>query len=351
MEVQGAKHSVVIKTPPGGERGVFANRDIKKGSIIALLPDKMDVVFNETADPDDFGWLKMASGLALDAANGDSFHQPYYRALPMLQDPLHTLHYVTLPPEYISLLKCKSIEESIHEAQEDLKIYWEKTGDELTQQGVTLDKLKAAVVTLFTRMISIAQEGDDRAYFVPLLDFANHASNCTNDLEYKPCDNDPEYSGNKVEGAADSKEWCSFWIAGTDIKEGEEVCFFYKTDTPDKAFLKFGFILPDEPPAMSLLDMPNCGWERTYVSNINGPLSAMKKELKRIEKKIKVLERVVSEEAAMKVAPTDPGGRVLEGLKRLRQQRQTALGNEAAGLRESIRKKESQEGGKGKDEL
>lgn len=342
LEQHGTTHSTVIRTPPGGERAVFATRDIEGGGVIARIPMKLSVMLEGSLDPDDYGWLKLAASLAADAADGASFHQPYYKAMPMLQSHLHTMHYVTFPPEYFPLLKSKPLEEMITEAQNDLNHYWEQNGDELSRKGVTIEGLKAACVTMATRMLMF----DQQVVLHPLLDFANHWTNCTNDVEYKSCDGD----GQGSDGAEDSgrpdggdegtelglKGQCLYWTAGDSIKEGEEVCFHYDIRTPDQCFLEYGFILPDDPPGMSSIDGATFNWGQPPPSRVGGQLSAMRKELKRLEKRIKTLEGLGKQEAAMQVAPTDPGGGVLEGLKRLRQQRLTALGSEVKRLQESI---------------
>lgn len=358
------KHNVVIKTPPGGERGVFARKDIKSGSLVARIPMSVSFLFNETLDPDDFGWLNMSASLAVEAAKGtDSFFYPYLRAevLPMLYDHMHTFQYVMLPPEYFPLLKSKNVEEVIREAQQDLKDYWGKHGGVLSQQGVTLDGLKAACVTMATRVFAMpGNDGDTQMLMHPLLDMVNHLSSCTTKVGYRPCPDDDEADelGLSKEGETDDtdvNDLCLYWTAGDDIREGEELCLKYEVQTPDQAFFEYGFIMPDDPPAMSNMDAVKFSWNEKVPSKVGGKVSAMKKELKRLDKRIKTLEGAGKQEAAMKVAPGDPGGAVLRGLKRLRQQRLTALRNEVARLGESIAAREeaieAKEAEAGKDEL
>jgi hypothetical protein len=78
---------------------------------------------------------------------------------------------------------------------------------------------------------------------MPLLDFANHHTICSNYYEYRACSfsdargaaegvtkNDPQFAADSVE----QDELCCFWRAGEDIKEGQELCNRYGYMAPDQ---------------------------------------------------------------------------------------------------------------------
>lgn len=346
LEQHGTKHNLAIKTPAAGERGVYATKDVLKGGLLASIPLNMSVLIDGQLDPDDYGWLNMSASLAVEAADTGSFFKPYFEALPMLHSHLHTLHYVVFPPEYLPLVKSKHVESMITEAQNDLNDYWGRFGQELSQKGVTQHKLKAACVTMATRMLMFDRNGQSQVVLHPLLDMANHFSNCTNELNYGPCPdiNDGDGLGRlgTVEtDMSDLRDICLYWTAGSDVKNGQEACLRYEIRTPDQSFFEYGFILPDDPPVMSSMDGAEFAWGEQPLSKVGGKLGTMKKELKHLGQRINTLEGVAKQEAAMKAAPTDPGGVVLEGLKRLRQQRLSALRIEVERLKESIKAKEA----------
>lgn len=348
LQDSGVQRRAVIATPAAGERGLYASKDIGKDHLIARIPMRAAYWFKEGEGR----FEVMAEALARDALDAQSPHAPWLGALPMLHGPSGVVTRYTLPREYLPLVGSKLLRENIAAIQDHLQQFWREHGARLAKEGITLDRLKAAIVTISTRVFSFDYRGSSRMIFIPFIDMTNHRNDCENYWEFGRCDffEKDEYYNNNVDmqfyGNASNmaiKDLCFFWRAGTDIKAGSEVCHYYGPLTPEKAFYTYGYNLPDPEPGLSHMDC--AGYSTDHIEGalihkvpniVDGPLHELQNELKRVSKRIKALEALADKEAAMKVAPTDPGGSALRGMKVLRQQRLLALRREAERLRKRI---------------
>lgn len=329
LEQNGCQHSVAIRTPPGGgERGAFAGARILPRGLVARIPMRLAVMF----PPDYVAKEQLAILLAREAAGrgGELSRYLHPSILPMLFDRHHTVTYETFPQEYLHLANSQEMVDLINKSQQQTVDLWRQSEEGMAVAGLTFDQLKAAQNTIASRALSVFTEGDKpQLVMVPLMDMANHRSNCTTTLNYGGC------SGPGGPGRAPPGGLCLYWRAGPEgFAEGEELCINYAHGslTPDKAFFEYGFILGDDPPALSRMDMAGFPWEDAEVEEFDGTVSALEKELMRVRERIALLDGAEQEEAATLAAPSDPDGSVLSGLKALRLQRLVALRREAKRL-------------------
>lgn len=354
----GGEYCLEIRTPAGGERGVFADRRIPKDGVIARIPYGLTLVF----PPETRALAGLAHVLAREAAaaaRGQSRLAPWLDALPMLRAVGHTTNMYNFPLEYLPLIKCKHMERLIASHLLNTAKYWEDNEAQLKAEGISFEQLQAALVTKSTRSFTVFQGGASTSIMIPLQDFANHYDNCSNYWDFGRCDTVPEAVAEDggplpvrdFSGESDPDRLCVFWRAGREILEGEELCYKYKTLSPDMAMFQFGFILPDDPPAMSLVDLepfPDDQFSKGAETRaFDGTTQQLKAERWRVKQRIKELEALAEEEAAMKPAPSDPTGAVLGMLKILRQQRLAALRNEAKALKDRVASKAAAAAGSG----
>lgn len=162
--------------------------------------------------------------------------------------------------------------------------YWAAHGRALALESsgkVTLDKLRAALVTVATRYFGITHKGVTTSVMIPLLDFANHHDGCTNYYEFLPCSYDPSSEADREDKAAgaagaggrlspDSVErdgLCCFWFAGADVADGGELCSRYGYMSPDQSFFQYSFVLETgKAPHLSRVDQHYFTSEHIYGS-------------------------------------------------------------------------------------
>ncbi|KAI8469112.1 MAG: hypothetical protein J3K34DRAFT_424771 [Monoraphidium minutum] len=342
LEGKGGKFAVTIETPKsGGARGTYATKAVPKDGLLAKIPLSAGIWF--PASYNDFAELGVIT--AREAAKKGGSFRPYLDALPMLRDPLHTISFETFPLEYLHLIQNDVMATHITSTQSGTHNYWATNGVELAEEGITLDLLRAALVTVATRYFGISHKGSSASIMIPLLDFANHFQNCSNYYEYRPCSLTDEQAHKAASGKATPEEeakWgadaveqdevCCYWRAGEPIKAGQEACNRYGYMAPDQAFFQYGFNLPDEPPALSRMDQASYSSEYIYGTKAHeepeefkGSADELEEEAARVTAQLELVRRGAKVEASAPAARGDPGGAVLSGLRALRRQRIEAL--------------------------
>lgn len=194
----------VVNAEPGvsaaGVRGAFASADIPAGGLIARVPMRLTLQFRPVARPEDL--LAVAEWLAREKLNASGAFAPYLASMPTLADARHTLSYESFPLAYLHLLQdgggelvgengracgdnergreawaavalsgsCTTASSSlahplphfataatlatavqagyIVEKRSATLAYWAQHGARLLRDGVTLEALRAAVVTV-----------------------------------------------------------------------------------------------------------------------------------------------------------------------------------------------------------
>lgn len=91
---------------------------------------------------------ELGEHLAMAAANASGPHAPYFRTLPTLADPLHTLSWESFPPEQLHLLQAPALAARALAKQAALLRHWAARGGAMRAAGVTLEGLRAALVTV-----------------------------------------------------------------------------------------------------------------------------------------------------------------------------------------------------------
>ncbi|GBF94239.1 hypothetical protein Rsub_06509 [Raphidocelis subcapitata] len=340
LKSKGGEINAEITARNGGPRGTYATRAVPADGILAKIPMSAAIWF--PAEYENFADL--GARIAREVAKGAaSDYAPYLDALPMARDPLHTISYESWPLEYVHLIQSDLMSRHISSTQEGTINYWAKNGVALLEDGVTLDLLKAALVTIATRYFGITHKGVSASVMIPLLDFANHYNDCTNYYEYRACDyRDDE--PNRDDGRWDADkvgrdQLCCFWRAGANVTAGQELCNRYGYMAPDQAFFQYNFIMPDKPPKLSRVDEAHFSNDYIYGAlahaeprEFTGHVEALKEEMDRVASRIVALTAAAKAEAATPAAPSDRGGAVLRGLGALRLQRLDALETELTRL-------------------
>ena len=147
-----------IATRAGKVRTTWATKALKQHDLIAKIPMREDVAIWFPADYADFADLGAIVARELALGQSSAF-APYLAALPMLKAARHTASFETFPPEYLHLIKSDLMSKHITSTQAGTLDYWAAKGTDLIQDGVTLDLLRAALVTVATRYFGITHGG------------------------------------------------------------------------------------------------------------------------------------------------------------------------------------------------
>lgn len=95
---------------------------------------------------------ELGAQLALEASKHDSPWRPYLDALPTLSAPRQALSWESFPTEYLHLLQdAYPLAAHVINRQAALQHYWAHNGAGLAAQGLTLEDVRAALVTVRER--------------------------------------------------------------------------------------------------------------------------------------------------------------------------------------------------------
>ncbi|GBF99152.1 hypothetical protein Rsub_12119 [Raphidocelis subcapitata] len=288
----------------------------------------------QAADTDVIQWLAdsgahaVAEWVAREALNASSPYAPYLASMPTLRDASHTLSYESFPLAYLHLLQDGGpLAAHIVDKRAATLSYWSAHGARLLRSGVTLEALRAALVTLTTRYFN----GPGQAALVPAYDLLNHVNGCGTFASTGPC-------------AAPAGEQCVVIRTRVAVPKGAEVCNTYGWLAPDHALLHYGF-LPgggsgsDGLPELSRIDRR--GFKRTDLAatehaphpRFNGTLADLPAERRRLAALLEQLRELEPLAAVQQPdASEDPDGGKLRLLLAWRRQRAAALEAEVARL-------------------
>lgn len=232
---KGGEFNVEIATDEKGLRGLYATRTIRKDELIFSVPGS--VIMNlgsagETFSVPIFNYLR-------ELKNPTSRFKPYMDTLPKLNE---MVDWYSAPAEYLAMLQDEELEKQITEYQLNLHHLHKGEYNDMLEitaleavgdAPLSFDDLAYAALVTSTRYLST--EPRDRLLMVPIFDLANHRTGCPHYTEYRN----------------------SLFLtmrAGEDIMEGDEVCSFYGELRLDESLLRYGYVLPDEPPALAAID-------------------------------------------------------------------------------------------------
>eukprot|EP00892_Ulva_mutabilis_P001471 jgi/Ulvmu1/11324/UM074_0039.1 len=237
-----------------GERGVIAQKDMRKGKVIVQVPLRIaladhpfDQESNQLLSPEAPWSARLACRLLRESARGkDSQWLPYIKVLPNeLPTPVHW------PWSLLSQIKYQQAANHCFETHWVVESALAKlTGtamggdrEEISEEDKEAFRWACALVHSRTFATAGQDGGVGVRVMVPVLDMFNHAGDEVRNLltsRSRPCDNcrwqavAPE--NNHV------GEWVMQVVATTDIMDGDELCFSYGERSNDDFFVHYGFV-------------------------------------------------------------------------------------------------------------
>ncbi|KXZ55869.1 hypothetical protein GPECTOR_2g1420 [Gonium pectorale] len=291
----GGEVNAEVKQNSNGVRGLFATKDIPEGQYIASIPAA--AIMNAGSLNDSFAVPTLITLREL--KNPYSRFKPYVAIWPRPDEVINSCNF---PTEYIGMLKMPYWEKNVNEWSEHIGHLL--TGDLDAELEYTIKSSTRYVLTHRRRRLLMA----------PIFDLANHDRSCTTYLT-------PYESGNMLH-----------FVAGSDIKQGEEVCYSYGNMRDDYALIHYGF-LPDleDPPRLALVDHRDFKPDSPYTHEeapddvpLEGEPEVLRAELQRL--------RNIHDElkATPDTMPPRPPGEdyLYDTLKELERRRLNALSNE-----------------------
>ncbi|GBF99151.1 hypothetical protein Rsub_12118 [Raphidocelis subcapitata] len=247
--------------------------------------------------------------------------------MPTLRDASHTLSYESFPLAYLHLLQDGGpLAAHIVDKRAATLSYWSAHGARLLRSGVTLEALRAALVTLTTRYFN----GPNESGLLPGYDLCNHANSCGTHAATAPCPND-------------GGQECLVVRTRDALRKGSEVCIAYGWLAPDHALFHYGF-LPIKSsgvwlPELSRIDRR--GFSRADIAiapraapqPFQGTPAELRAERRRLAALLEQLRELEPLAAVQQPdASEDPDGGKLRLLLAWRRQRVAALEAEVARL-------------------
>jgi len=112
---------------------------------VASIPMKLTIKFPAQWKR----FVALGERLALEASDPGSFYRPYFDSLPSMSDPAAQLTWESYPPDYLHLLQgAAPLAERVVSMQAATRRFWARQGLRLLEAGVTLERLRAALVTV-----------------------------------------------------------------------------------------------------------------------------------------------------------------------------------------------------------
>lgn len=235
VTVHGGQLNVRLGRNAAGIRGLFATKAMKKGDKIMSIPSS--IVLNIGGPRDSFAVPVLF--LLREMKTPNSRFRPYFDSFP---SPSEVMDWYNFPSSYIPMLQSSKLEEQVSAYHRALKTLLTGALDDKLEftlkemvgdMAVTLEDLQYVASLSATRYLNM--EPRNRLLMIPVFDLANHYTNCTHWTQYPEAKN--------VE-----------FIAGEAVPEGAEVCYGYGELRLDDALLRYGFLLPDEPPVLAAVD-------------------------------------------------------------------------------------------------
>ncbi|GBF89006.1 hypothetical protein Rsub_01505 [Raphidocelis subcapitata] len=354
LTANGAALNFQPKVADGGVRGGVAVATIPKGGLVASIPMKLAIRFpaNYASFPE------LGELLALEDLKADSPFRPYLDSLPSLSDPHHTLAWESFPPEYLHLLTDSTplVDQTVAR-QATLEQYWARHGARLAAKGVSLEKLRAALVTITARWFEGPSDGPDagQGALVPGLDSLNHRNDCPVSFSLLRC---PPLRANTEAGAdesaaaaalkaAQANEVCVIARTAEEIPAGEEVCISYGNLAPDVTLLQYGFLPAGQELALSRVDERGASIEDVTTQKMHSPAppkltsafataQQLRTERARLAGILSHLRETEAVAAATPRAAADGEGKLLALVLKWRAQRAGALEAEVARLDKAV---------------